>query len=265
MSENRGTLEGWRVTFAGTGINLALGVLYAWSILSGGIEGWTETMKSLPYSLACGVFAITMIPAGRLQDRIGPRWVATVSGLMTGIGFIPCWAYTSFAGFLVGFGLLVGIGIGFGYAAATPPAIKWFHATRTGLIAGLVVSGFGLASAYIGPLARTMIDAWGLQTSMLVMGLAFLVVARSSPSGSLTARPGLQDGYVELRLDPAAWLRVGQMLVPYDWESNTSPPCLPLAGLGAIPRFFGHGRDLPFAAPANADGHMVQLQAQGWF
>ena len=176
MGETKGTLEGWKVTFAGTGINLALGVLYAWSILSGGLTGWTETMKSLPYSLACGVFAITMIPAGRLQDRIGPRWVATVSGLLTGIGFILCWAYTSFAGFLVGFGLLVGIGIGFGYAAATPPAIKWFHASRTGLIAGLVVSGFGLASAYIGPLARTMIDEWGLQTSMLVMGLSFLVI-----------------------------------------------------------------------------------------
>ena len=43
MSENKGTLEGWKVTFAGTGINLALGVLYTWSLFKGAIEtelGW---------------------------------------------------------------------------------------------------------------------------------------------------------------------------------------------------------------------------------
>ncbi len=30
--------HGWRVTFAGMGINLALGILYTWSIIAGGIE-----------------------------------------------------------------------------------------------------------------------------------------------------------------------------------------------------------------------------------
>jgi len=50
--------------------------------------------------------------------------------------------------YFVGFGLLAGAGIGFGYASATPPAVKWFPPARTGLIAGLVVSGFGLASVY---------------------------------------------------------------------------------------------------------------------
>jgi OFA family oxalate/formate antiporter-like MFS transporter len=28
---------GWRVTFAGMGINLALGILYTWSVISKGI------------------------------------------------------------------------------------------------------------------------------------------------------------------------------------------------------------------------------------
>ena len=50
---------GWKVTFAGLGINLALGVLYAWSVVSKGIPeswGWTEADKSWPYSICCLVF-----------------------------------------------------------------------------------------------------------------------------------------------------------------------------------------------------------------
>lgn len=37
---------------------------------------------------------------------------------------------------VLGFGVLAGIGIGFGYSAATPPALKWFPASMTGKIAG---------------------------------------------------------------------------------------------------------------------------------
>ena len=60
---------GWTVTFAGLGINLALGVLYTWSVISKGVPAawnWSETDKSLPYAIACLVFCLIMIPAGRM-------------------------------------------------------------------------------------------------------------------------------------------------------------------------------------------------------
>ena len=53
--------RGWIVTFAGTGINLALGVLYAWSVVSKQITkewGWNETQAALPYSVAIAVFGL---------------------------------------------------------------------------------------------------------------------------------------------------------------------------------------------------------------
>lgn len=168
--------RGWVVTFAGTGINLALGVLYAWSIIVGNVEGWSQTMKSIPYSVACLIFALSMIPAGRLQDKFSPRFTATIGGILTGAGFIICALTGSFYGYLIGFGILAGVGIGFGYASATPPAIKWFPAAKTGLIAGLVVSGFGLASAYIAPTVRTMVASMGLSTTLLILGIAFLII-----------------------------------------------------------------------------------------
>jgi len=77
---------------------------------------------------------------------------------------------------MVGFGLLSVTVIGFGYAAATPPAVKWFPKEKVGLIAGLVVSGFGLASVYTAPLTTWLAQQYGISQAMLILGAAFLVV-----------------------------------------------------------------------------------------
>ena len=172
--------RGWLVTFSGTGINLALGVLYTWSVIKAAIPmewGWTAAQKSDPYAIACFVFAIAMIPAGRLQDKIGPRWVATIGGAAVALGcIIAGLAGSSYLGFVIGFGVFGGIGIGFGYAAATPAAVKWFPASQTGMIAGLVVAGFGLAAVYIAPTAQALLGAYGVSQTMIIFGIAFFVI-----------------------------------------------------------------------------------------
>jgi len=97
---------GWRNTFAGMGINLALGILYTWSVISAGIPqqwGWTQSDKSLPYSVCCLVFCLVMVPAGRMQDKIGPRFVASIGGILVGVGFIIASLSTSPAGYMLGF------------------------------------------------------------------------------------------------------------------------------------------------------------------
>ncbi len=183
MMKNRG----WIVTFSGTGINLALGILYTWSIFKGAIrqsieeggEGafnWDLASLNDPYAICCIVFAFIMILAGKCQDRFGPRRTALIGGVLVGLGFIWISQTTNYVAWVLGFGVLAGAGIGFGYAAATPPALKWFPPAKTGLIAGLVVCGFGLASLYIAPLAQYFLGIWGLQKAMLFFGIAFLVV-----------------------------------------------------------------------------------------
>lgn len=173
------TRNGWIVTLSGTGINLALGVLYTWSVISKSFPdswGWSEADRALPYTVACLVFAVMMVPAGRLQDKFGPRMVASLGGILTGLGLILASQFTGLFMFVLGFGVLAGTGIGFGYATATPAAVKWFPPAKTGMIAGIVVAGFGLASVYISPLAKALIGAYGVQTSILIFGVAFLVV-----------------------------------------------------------------------------------------
>lgn len=181
------TNKGWIVTLSGTGINLALGILYAWSIFKAAISdsiknggpdafAWDKASVNDPYALACLVFAFTMVIAGKLQDKIGPRYTAMMGGVLVGAGFVLCSQTNSYALWILGFGVLFGMGMGFGYSSATPPALKWFPPAKTGMVAGIVVAGFGLAPIYIAPLATYLLGQYGIQNSMLYLGIGFTVV-----------------------------------------------------------------------------------------
>lgn len=207
--------RGWIVTLSGLGINLALGILYTWSVISKAIPAdweWTEQQKSWPYAIACLVFSLTMVPAGRLQDKFSPKIVASIGGLLVGLGmivasfgtsgFVQQLGLSSNLVYILGFGILAGAGFGFGYASATPPAVKWFPAAKTGMIAGIVVSGFGLASVYAAPLSTWLIKQYGVPNTMMALGLVFLLVVvvlaqqlRTPPRGyvppgAVPAQPG---------------------------------------------------------------------------
>lgn len=171
--------KGWRVTFAGTGVNLALGILYSWSIIAGFLRsnmGWSAFNTQLPYMIACGVFALIMVPGGRIQDQVGPKKVIMAAALLAGLGLIGSTYFLSPVGLSIFFGVFFGAAIGLGYSSTTPPAMKWFGSHKRGLITGIVVSGFGLASVYSAPLANTLINRYGLSHSFLILGISFVIV-----------------------------------------------------------------------------------------
>lgn len=198
--------QAWLVTFAGTAVNLCLGILYAWSVwkarliaiaghpagspMSGLDEGWTyltDAQATWAYALCGFIFALCMIPGGRLQDRYGPRLVTTFSGLFLGGGCVLAGLMKSYLGLILGFGVLGGIGMALGYAAATPAAVKWFGPHRRGLVVGLVVGGYGGAAIYIAPLGGWLIDHFGLSGSFIGLGVLFALVVVGA--GQLLAWP----------------------------------------------------------------------------
>ncbi len=185
--------KAWITVFAGTVVNLCLGILYAWSIWSSALTdteragesmtginaGWeyiTHTQAAVPFSLCVVVFALLMIPGGRIQDRYGPRAGAITGGLFLAAGCIVAGLMKSFAGLILGFGVLGGIGMGIGYAAPTPVAIKWFGPHKRGLIAGLVVSGYGGAALYIAPFGQYLMNNFGITGSFVGLGIWFAVI-----------------------------------------------------------------------------------------
>jgi MFS transporter, OFA family, oxalate/formate antiporter len=195
MKKNVTIKDGWKVLLAGLCINLTLGVLYSWSVIKEALVqdwNWSNSDASLPYTVAILTWAIALIFAGRLQDKIGPRKVVTLGAIFTGLGLILASLTSSVLLLTVAFGILAGAGIGFAYSAVTPPALKWFHPSKKGMVTGIVVSGMGLASLYIAPITSILLETYGVSKTLLMLGIFILVVA--TPVAQLLTNP--PKGYV---------------------------------------------------------------------
>jgi OFA family oxalate/formate antiporter-like MFS transporter len=131
-----------------------------------------------------------MIPGGKVQDKISPRFGAILGGLLLAVGCIIAGVSKSYTGLIIGFGIMGGIGMGFGYAAPTPAALSWFGPHKRGLIAGLVVGGYGGAALYISPLGAYLLNSGGLSHSFIVLGILFAVVVIIAGSQLAKAPPG---------------------------------------------------------------------------
>jgi OFA family oxalate/formate antiporter-like MFS transporter len=106
---------------------------------------FTKTETQAIFSAGLATFAIVMIIAGRLQQKIAPRIVA-LGGLLLGAGYIAAgFTGASFLGKLVTIGIIGGAGIGFAYVVPIAVGVKWFP-DKKGLLSGLAVAGFGFGS-----------------------------------------------------------------------------------------------------------------------
>lgn len=230
-------MQAWITTFAGMAVNLCLGILYAWSMwsksLTGGTpgqpmtglnEGWmylSNNQAATPFSVCMITFALLMIPGGRIQDKISPRFGATLGGLLLAAGCIVAGLMQSYTGLIIGFGILGGMGMGIGYAAPTPAALKWFGPHRRGLIAGLVVGGYGGAALYISPLAEYLISTYGISKSFTFLGMFFATVVVIAGQLLKTPNEVYPDGsYVPPAPKCARTAKVAGAATQHDWRAR---------------------------------------------
>jgi OFA family oxalate/formate antiporter-like MFS transporter len=168
----------WRVV-GGVAMNLALGSLYGWSVFVAPLEKefhWKRADTSNVFIIAVIVFALSFIVAGRLQDKIGPFKISLIGAILVSLGFFLCSYADSLTKFFLFFGVLGGLGNGFGYATPIPVMSKWFPDKR-GLAVGLAVGGYGAGSAIFGPLAASyLIPGFGWRVTFQVLGAIFLVM-----------------------------------------------------------------------------------------
>ena len=194
MSQSR-----WLPVFGGVLMNLALGSLYAWSVFVLPLEqefGWTRAETSWVYTIAIICFALTFIAAGRLQDLKGPTVPAFLGGALVSLGFFLASFTTSLATLYLYFGVIVGIGNGFGYATPMPVGSKWFPDKR-GLVVGLMVGGYGGGQAIFGTLASGyLIPSIGWRATFQVLAAVFFVMSMAGASLLKNPPPGYR---------PAGW------------------------------------------------------------
>ncbi len=151
---NEGSVRSrWTVVIGALIIQVILGTVYAFSVFVGPLQdefGWDRSTTQWAFSCALAAFAITMIPAGLLQDRIGPRKVASIGGILLGLSFLLGAVIVSGAHpwtLYLTYGIIGGAGIGFTYVCPIAASVKWFP-DKKGLITGLAVAGFGAGALF---------------------------------------------------------------------------------------------------------------------
>jgi OFA family oxalate/formate antiporter-like MFS transporter len=183
----------WLPVLGGVLMNLALGSLYAWSVFVPPLEqefGWSRADTSWVYTIAIVCFALTFILAGRIQDLRGPRTCALLGSVLVTAGFFLASFTTSLLTLYIFFGVIVGIGNGFGYSTPVPVASKWFPDKR-GLVVGLMVGGYGGGSAVFGTLANAyLVPSFGWSATFQILAGIFFVMTmvgtallRNPPAG----------------------------------------------------------------------------------
>ena len=131
------------------------------------------------------MISIAMIFAGRFQDRVGPRRAVTICGLFSGASLAACALVLHPFGLALLFGLCFGVAAAFGYASATPAALKWFPPEKRGLITGVVLMPMGAAALVWSPLIKYLLGLVGLRGAFALCGL-FLAVAITLAARAIT-------------------------------------------------------------------------------
>ena len=93
---------------------------------------------------------------GILVDKRGPRLVATLGGILFGLGTLLAGLadqISNMALMWVGYGLIAGLGNGFAYVTPIATLTRWFPDKR-GLVTGLAVMGFGAGAFFMGRSAQ---------------------------------------------------------------------------------------------------------------
>lgn len=166
----------WLVVLGAVLIQLCLGAVYAWSLFNQPLAdkfGWETSDVVLTFSITIATMAVFTIIAGKIQDKVGPRWVATGGGILLGLGLILASKATSLTQLYIFYGLIGGAGIGTAYVCPLATCVKWFPDMR-GLISGIAVAGFGAGSLVFKPLILSFIASFGVTNTFLYLGIIYL-------------------------------------------------------------------------------------------
>lgn len=189
----------WLLAITAIIMQLALGSVYAWSVFLKPVIALYHVSRlqaNLTFSIVLLALGITAGFGGYLNNRYGPRVIATLGGILYGLGVIlATFAAPNIFLLYLTFGIIGGIGVGLGYIVALAMLIKWFP-DRRGFITGLAVAGFGGGALITSPIAAALIKSVGVSSTFLYLGIAYLVVIVIVAQFFRTA----PDGYV-----PAGW------------------------------------------------------------
>ena len=136
---------------------------------------WTRTMVSGAYSLGFLWHSIVYLPAGRLNDRYGPRLTLAISIIAMSAGYALMSTINAPWQLYIFYGLILGTGMGFGLVPVVSTVSRWF-VKRRGMALGLTLVGIGIGTLALVPFAQFLILKFDWRNSYLLLAGILLVI-----------------------------------------------------------------------------------------
>jgi len=219
---------GYRIISASFVIQgMMVGGMFAYGVLFKELEaefGWSRAAISGASSMTLLVMGVMAMLAGRLNDRIGPRWLLTVSALFYGGGFLLFSTLSAPWQLYLFYGVLVGVGLCTNDVVTLSTVARWFT-RRRGFASGIVKCGTGLGQLVIPLTVAALVAAFGWRMACIVFGATALTIIaiaaqfmrRDPHSMGLKAADDAPRGAAvhatTLRLDPQAQTRATSPLL----------------------------------------------------
>lgn len=155
-----------------------LGSVYTYSIYRPYIISYYDiryVVSGYPYMVSLAIFALTMAISSKyfLGQFIKPLII--LATILTALGFGLASIAPSIGVFTLGYGVMVGIGVGLIYGLSLNTIIRLFT-ERIGLLSGIMLMGFGLSSVITSPLAQWVLSNYTLSTWFLVLAVLSIVI-----------------------------------------------------------------------------------------
>jgi MFS family permease len=170
---NSRIFRGWFVVAAAFAVTfVGFGCAYTFSAFVEPLQrdfGASRGSVSLVFSLAGFLYFGLGIVSGPLADRFGARRLAVAGMLLTGLGLAAASMARSLPEVYAAYGLGVGLGVGCAYVPAIGAVQRWF-VRRRGFASGLAVSGIGVGTLVMPPLASFLIEMLGWRGAYLALG-----------------------------------------------------------------------------------------------
>ncbi|HDP24897.1 MAG TPA: MFS transporter [Deltaproteobacteria bacterium] len=283
MSNENLESKRWLIAGAAVIIQLCLGTVYAWSVFKKPLmttHGWGETQTQLTFILLMGIIGCAAAFGGTLVDKKGPRFVATIGGVLFGLGTIIAGIGDQIGSIFVlylGFGVIAALGNGFGYVTPIATLIRWFPDKR-GLVTGLAVMGFGAGAFFMGQIAPFMISKFqafdglvmvksGVANTFYIWGVIFLVLVVAAAQMFKNPPQGwLPKGFTPsvTTVSAADSFQFGEAVKRPQWWMLWAMLCLNVsAGLGLISQLSPIAQDLykPLVDPSLMGEDLVKVLA----
>jgi MFS family permease len=157
---------------------VGFGSAYTFSAFVGSLQTEFAASRgsvSLVFSLAGFLYFALGVVSGPLADRWGSCRLSVIGMLLVGVGLCAAGMARTLWQVYVAYGLGIGLGVGCSYVPALGAVQRWF-VKRRGFASGLAVSGIGIGTLLMPPLAAFFITTLGWRHAYLALGVLAAVV-----------------------------------------------------------------------------------------